>query len=97
MKKAIKEKGAKKKDAVVEAAVAALAPLLGKVAGAVGGKAAAGAAAKGGLGAAAKGMAKDAAIDAAAELGGKGARAVTSLPGKVMDAGKAEVESETEE
>ena len=89
MKKAIKEKGAKKKDAVVEAAVAALAPLLGKVAGVAKGTLAA----KGGAAAAAKG----AAVDAAMDLGGKGARALTSLPGKVMDAGKAEVESETEE
>ena len=66
MKKAIKEKGGKKKDAVVEAAVAALAPLLGKAA------------------AGAKVAAKGAAVDAAMDLGGKGVRAVTSLPGKVM-------------
>ena len=79
MKKAIKEKGAKKKDAVVEAAVAALAPLLGKVAGVA--KAA-------GVGAAVKGAAKTAAVDAAMDLGGKGARAVASLPGKAMDAAK---------
>ena len=83
MKKAIKEKGGKKKDAVVEAAVAALAPLLGKAAAL--GKGAL--AAKGGMAATVKGAAKTAAADAAMDLGGKGVRAVTSLPGKVMSAG----------
>ena len=72
MKKAIKEKGTKKKDAVVEAAVAALAPLLGKAMAA----------------GAAKVPLKTAAVDAAMDLGGKGVRAVTSLPGKVMDAAR---------
>ena len=85
MKKAIKEKGAKKKDAVVEAAVAALAPLLGKVA--AGAKAA-------GAGAALKGAAKTAATDAALDLGGKGVRAVTSLPGKAMDSAKSTVKTD---
>ena len=90
MKKALKEKGGKKKDAVVEAAVAALAPLLGKAMAA--GKGAL--AAKGGMVAAAKGAAKTAVADAAMDLGGKGVRAVTSLPGKVMDAGKATVKTD---
>ena len=89
MKKAIKEKGGKKavKEAS-EAPVVAAVPLKG-----LGTKAMGGAAAKGGL---PRQRVKDAAVDAAMNLGGKGARAVTSLPGKVMDAAT-EVESETAE
>ena len=120
MKKAIKEKGGKKKDAVVEAALAALDRLVGSsetiseepismtlgalakgaaVAGKAGAAGAKGAAAGGkGLGAMAKGLAKDAAVDAAMDLGGKGVRAVTSLPGKAMDAAKSTVkDTEVEE
>ena len=85
MKKAIKEKGAKKpakKEDISEAPVAAAAPLLKGLMGAV---------TKVAGGATAKGMAKSAAADAAMGLGGKAVKGITSIPGKVADSARTTV------